>query len=704
MSGRDRKVMFGLTGVFFLLWVLAPAAAAANAGNPNLAVNAQVKASSKMAVYTPDKAVDGKLDTRWVNNAGDKEPWIEITLAGGPQTVAAVRLFADLRPGYVPSAWRIENRSPGAAKRVLFEMKDNKSSAVLCKFKPVEASRLTVVFPKGSTRDNMNRIHEIEIYASPESLPALSDQYGSSGPRKEGFEALDAVEHATLMSPRGIYSALRENEAYTVYAEAFPGEDWGEKINNAVSAVRMRADGGEVVLPPGTLEVSTTISLGGNITKTSGAPMGVILRGAGGASTTRISWNGPPKQAIIDMPAPWWCQVKNLQVNGNNVAGVIGIRYRDGLERGRNGGKLDSIENIEIRKCDVGLEVGSIFGPDLVSSSFRNIFITQVRIGVRVLGSNVAIQQFYNICITDFKEAGFKLMGFSGRLVRSRKEKDTPTDEKVLRTPDGEEVFMEDIPEYGRKHRVHYSTHTDVPGSKAKPWVGGGYPEIIIYGLSVHSSTPNAWVIDTNWAPVRIYSARCEGMGGLLRVTRGLPNMRHNIVLMDVSATAVGNEKGNVIEFDGPGPLYLIGCSLNGNVAVADTEVFSIGTHFYFYDFRQRYPYQVVDAGIVPLRPGHVPRVHQAHNLSHLDVTVPAGAKSVRVPLGGGTVQQDGNYHVLPTMTWNAGNHWVTEASRDSFTLNFVRAPEADALVRILLTRRPFQQSPARQAAVQAAK
>ena len=104
---------------------------------------------------------------------------------------------------------------------------------------------------------------------------------------------------------------------------------------------------------------------------------------------TILQWHGPDKGAILDMPSPYNGCVRRLRITGERGTHwkkVIAVRYRGGIERQRHGGKNNRIEDLMITNVGVGIEVGGLFGPDLVGGTFTNLQVEGVRIGFRLMG------------------------------------------------------------------------------------------------------------------------------------------------------------------------------------------------------------------------------------------------------------------------------------------------------------------------------
>jgi len=518
------------------------------------------------------------------------------------------------------------------------------------------------------------------------------------------------------------------NRAFVYYVDGKPGADITKNIQQAVDEARAN-HGGSVVLPPGRYQMTDTVYLAGSIDRfPKGGAKGIDVTGSGGAEGTQISYRGPEGSVVFDLSAPWGCSLRNLSIDADNTPGVIGIWYHGGYDRGTNGGKNNMFENIILRRMDVGIHIGDPFGPDLVGSTFRNIWISYMRVGVQIEGANVTGMAFYNLSGSTWNEAGIKIIGHTARRLRASPDDEIPEPEVpgvpavVTDANTGKELFQDDVPEYALKHRTFTGTFR---GYGPWVWVGGGAPDITIYNLNMHGADPSSWLIDNNWGHVRVYSARIEGPAGIYRRTAGGPAGRFADVLVDVNATSPGGLMGNVIEYHGQGPLYLIGGVYEGNIALADTTVYSMGVKFF--EWREstsgmirkdylipegskavrtgkdrifpgrRGMYDIVDIPLprdisfVQLPGTEGMQIHEMTPQATLSVDVTKGQSSVTVPLGGMAAQPDGNYQVYVTPGFDAGGAWVTKKRNDSVTVNFSRAPADASRADILIQRAPFR-------------
>ncbi|MCF7847758.1 MAG: hypothetical protein K9M45_02820 [Kiritimatiellales bacterium] len=542
--------------------------------------------------------------------------------------------------------------------------------------------------------------------------------------------------------------------AYVVYVESMPGETWDEKIEEAMRRALAQGGAAEVILPPETIEITRPIRFWrlrrnraeGIDTHADGVAFadirnvwaamqggavqdlarGLHLRGQSTA-TTRLVWAGDPDQVVIDIPAPYGVRVSNLAIDGNNTEGLIGIRYRAGWEFGVNGGKRNDFDQLEITRVDVGIHVGGPFGPDLVGSTFRQILVQSSRIGFLLEGANVAEMHFNECFLVHLEEAGFKLVGHGGRELRSLEQKDDPMPERPTVDYAGRELFHEQMPERLVNDKVHTRPHPDVNVGEDAMWVGGGGPSITVRQLVAAMGDPRGWLFDSNGSNFRIENVRKEGSGGLLRVQADFrrQSVRFNDILIDINATTEGGPTGNTIEYEGKGPLYIIGGTFEGPIALGDdTVVYSMGARFLH---RQRTMRGFVKAGaelpasgfwsrtgqtrVVPFRrwegdiwqsrkhdsigfvqlPGTAgAQIHELKQGTEKSVSVRPGEHSVRVGLESMERQQDGNYQVLATPQWNAGGVWVDEVEPDGFTVRFERAPEQGARLDVITRRKGF--------------
>ncbi len=128
---------------------------------PNLAQGAKASASSvwEGGEYTPDKALDGDLRTRWNSAAGKTQnEWLEVDL-GREAAVAAVQLFQETQwtriTAYSIQAWVRDHWQD------VYEGKDM-PDGVVCRFKPVSASRVRLLVK--STAGNTPTIREMSLF------------------------------------------------------------------------------------------------------------------------------------------------------------------------------------------------------------------------------------------------------------------------------------------------------------------------------------------------------------------------------------------------------------------------------------------------------------------------------------------------------------------------------------------------------------
>jgi hypothetical protein len=199
---------------------------------------------------------------------------------------------------------------------------------------------------------------------------------------------------------------------------------------------------------------------------------------------------------------------------------------------------------------------------------------------------------------------------------------------------------------------------------------------------------------------------------------------RFNDILIDVNAVTPGNVSGYVIEYDRPGPLYMIGGTLEGIAALGqDGLVYDMGAKFVARGRKmpgaiplgddlpgdlyaktgeetkvpQRGTPGEATVGYGPEQVGFIQkpgtsgaRVLRMQEGTSRTVTVPVGESSVRVTLEGLERQPDADYQVAATASWRAGDVWVTDRGPDGFTVNVENAAPEGATVDVIIRRGPI--------------
>ncbi len=411
-------------------------------------------------------------------------------------------------------------------------------------------------------------------------------------------------------SPTNVYG-MNGTIAYTLYAENFPGDCWGQKINAAIShAIDVGRGTAVVQLPPGDLNVSTPIrfartrpgdacsqlhhthnlaSVWACAAGLSGTdlPRGLTLLGTGGTTGdvyeggTRLTWVGAPDNVMIEMPAPWHCQIKRMTLHGLWVPSITGIRYRAGWDFGTNGGKDNLFQDLNFEGLDIGMQIGDPLSPDLVGSVVERVECMGARHCFVLFGANVAEIHFTAIHANQFYGSAWTYQGSSGRSVRTQQQ--IAASPAIPRGADGTatvltdqddvtEISWEELPEYAKEHCPALLDKPKGPVGGAK--VGGGGPTANIENVVSSSVFCTAWLVDSNGPPLRISGVRNEGCNGIYRnnATHWPTNTRSRFtdMLVDVSATTLGGSDGNVISYRSRGPLYIIGGSFHGPIATSD--------------------------------------------------------------------------------------------------------------------------------------
>ncbi len=516
-----------------------------------------------------------------------------------------------------------------------------------------------------------------------------------------------------------------------VVIEATPGEDLSEKLQAAFDQTRATG-GGTVFLPPGNYVLTAPVCLAGRAERyPKGGVNGVTLEGNGAT----LTWKGPDEGAILDLPGAAFCTIRNLRLTGERGKGwknVVGIRYRGGVERGVHGGKNNMFQQIEVQNVGIGFEVGGLYGPDLVGGTFLNCTTINLRIGYRFAGANVTSMVIINPLVAGYEEAGFQILGFTARKIRQNADEPVPPAEipgapSVLMDLENQnELFQKDLPAWLTAKDVSYPTFRRDEG--ATLWAGGGSLEITIYGLLGHSRFINSWMFDTNWGNVRVYSARIEGMGGILRQTAELPDSfpagHYSTLFEDVNATSLGGTTGNVIEIRNRAPFYLIGGSYRANVALGNNvTLYTLGSRFqtsarpYASVLPQGYKEPldgrfektggtyvlgqlrgkgdlwritpVEKPGIVQLPGTKGASIYELSQVTRLTLKVPKGATSVEAKLSELAPQVDAGYSLTATPGFDAGSLWYEGKRDDAVTIRFERAPSSDSTIDVTISRSP---------------
>ena len=334
-----------------------------------------------------------------------------------------------------------------------------------------------------------------------------------------------------------------------LWAEHFgsDADDWGERINLAIQAAFTAAPPAIIELPAGVLNISVPIKLwrlrvvhphvdttAANVSAFAdigavwqaiigGEPAdlakGFGLRGVPGggyassAAATHLRWTGAHNSVMLDMPAPWHCHVSDLMLDGNNVPGVLGIRYRAGYEFGADGGKSNVFERLSLFGLHVGVEVGGPLIPDLVGTSFRNLEVHDVGVGLRFYGGNVAAMWLSETMLAHWQVAGVQLLGYAIRVARPRSHAAATPRHPPLRDADGREIFIEQIPKWALEHDPavlpcppYCAPPDSPPGSRE---VGGGMPSVVLDRIVASGEV--GWLVDSDGGAVRMQSVRLEG-------------------------------------------------------------------------------------------------------------------------------------------------------------------------------------------------
>ncbi len=454
-------------------------------------------------------------------------------------------------------------------------------------------------------------------------------------------------------------------EVHPAFADLAQGADISPALQQAVDAVRSR--GGRIVLPAGTYRMTHSVDLAGTLRKfPNGGPQGMTLEGNGAV----LIWEGKDEGAVLDLPGITGCAVRNLTLRGHPSRQwnhLIGLRYRGGLERRNHGGKNNLFETIGLEHLGIGVETGGLFGPDLVGGTFLNVAVRDVRIGFRFMGQNVTSMLLLNPVVEGYRQAGIEIIAFPGRQVRAnsdepRQAPPTASNPGVLMDAEGErEIFQSDLPAWMSAPEVTYPTQwISPPGGKRWLQAGGGGLEVTVYGLRARSASQAAWAVDTNWGNVRIYGGEVAGAGGVFRSRVAMGFGHYTTLLKDVVAPDARGPEGNSVQLLGKGPLYLLGGTYGGQLALGrGAEVYEFGAVF----------------AAAPPVAGLVRRYHPTQTTRTSLWPTPGSTELTVAASEGGTF--------LPG--FNAGGHWVERTSTGHLRLRWRHpAPEGAFIDAVL--------------------
>jgi hypothetical protein len=241
--------------------------------------------------------------------------------------------------------------------------------------------------------------------------------------------------------------------------------------------------------------------------------------------------------------------------------------------------------------------------PDLVGSSFRNLEVHDVDVGLRFYGGNVAEMWLSESMLDHWRVAGVQLLGYAIRTARPRNSSRAAAVAPPLQDADGREIFVDSIPAYALAHDgavlpcPPYCADGSPRGSRE---VGGGQPSVVIDRIVASGNV--GWLVDSDTAAVRLQGVRLEGQSGIMRNT-GVPgawpaacadetstdcgpiaDSRFADILIDVSnsyGTTSRPANDTAIQFDRPGQLHLIGGTIGSRVMTGNSSaVFDVGARF----------------------------------------------------------------------------------------------------------------------------
>ena len=194
----------------------------------------------------------------------------------------------------------------------------------------------------------------------------------------------------------------------------------------------------------------------------------------------------------------------------------------------RQGGKHNIFERLSIFKMHVAIEVGGPLIPDLVGSSFRNLEIHDVNVGLRFFGGNVAEMWVSELGLGHWRDAGIQIIGYSIRTARPRRFGGQPAVAPPLEDADGHEIYVEQLPSYLLEHVgsdavLQCPPYCAAGSSAGSREVGGGQPSVVLEKIvaGTKNQAPAGWLVDSNAAGVRMQVSQAFLAVGVVLVDKG---------------------------------------------------------------------------------------------------------------------------------------------------------------------------------------
>ncbi len=360
-----------------------------------------------------------------------------------------------------------------------------------------------------------------------------------------------------------------------IYVEQMQGEDWNQKIEAALTEALQDGCARTIVLPPKRIEITrpvfcwrhemadnpARIRQSANLMKVwqviQGSPAararGLRIVGEGGSSG--FIWAGEPFEVMMDLPAPWYCTIRDVNFWGNGAKGVIGLRIRAGWEFQSGGGKSNLFERCLFKDLDCGVEVGDPFCPEISSNEFRLFRFKNCGTGMRFLGGNLVQQRIQSHHLSGVKKYGYHVQGYDKRSFRRVTEAQSSPEQPIVVDASASEMYFDKAPEYLKQARV-FNGDDVIKG----PFVHGGQPDITFDGVCESTRSTGGTLFYFDNAPMRIMNVRQDGASKCAVKIRG-SNPQFVDQIYDVSTAS----KDNVIQYNGDG-LQQSECVLHGGV------------------------------------------------------------------------------------------------------------------------------------------
>jgi hypothetical protein len=203
--------------------------------------------------------------------------------------------------------------------------------------------------------------------------------------------------------------AITVNSAFNVKLSPYGAKGDGSTddttaIQSAVTAVC--ASGGNLILPPGTYPISSTIL-------TPKQCNGILFRGSGGYSAkgSILKWIGASGGTVLNVYASSWDSFKDFTIDGNHLAGK-GLWVQASNTSPADGSAQKNVfENLMIINCTgtpgQGLAVYGLNNDDVSQNDFRDLDLASNTTNLYQDGTQTLLNVYHNITSYNATSYGF---------------------------------------------------------------------------------------------------------------------------------------------------------------------------------------------------------------------------------------------------------------------------------------------------------